>query len=87
VYWAELAEIRDSGIQSISLGNHDLWMEDYFKELNILFIMIIKNLLLEQTFLGGHGDGKGPGDKGYKENEKVFTIRKLNGYIPILAFA
>jgi UDP-2,3-diacylglucosamine hydrolase len=33
----KLAEIRDSGIPIyFFVGNHDLWMEDYFqKELNI----------------------------------------------------
>jgi UDP-2,3-diacylglucosamine hydrolase len=29
----KIAEIRDSGFQSIFfVGNHDLWMEDYFQK-------------------------------------------------------
>jgi UDP-2,3-diacylglucosamine hydrolase len=62
----KLAELRDSGIPIyFFVGNHDLWMEDYFqKELNIPVFMTIKNTFGEKTFLIGHGDGKGPGDLG-----------------------
>jgi UDP-2,3-diacylglucosamine hydrolase len=35
--------------------------------------MTIKNILLEINLLIGHGDGKGPGDMGYKRMKKVFT--------------
>jgi UDP-2,3-diacylglucosamine hydrolase len=35
--------------------------------------MTIKNTLWRETFLIGHGDGKGPGDLGYKRMKKVFT--------------
>ena len=72
----KLAEIRDSGISiHFFVGNHDLWMLDYFEnELNIP----VHHKPLEftsngKTFLIGHGDGLGPGDKGYKRMKKVFT--------------
>ena len=72
----KLAELRDSGIKiHFFVGNHDLWMHDYFeKELNIPVYHKPKEFVLNNKhFLIGHGDGKGPGDKGYKRMKKVFT--------------
>lgn len=72
----KLAELRDSGIQIyFFVGNHDLWMHDYFeKELNIAVYHEPKAFEFNgKKFLVGHGDGKGPGDKGYKRMKKVFT--------------
>lgn len=71
----KLAEIRDSGIPIyFFVGNHDLWMSDYFeKELNIPVYHTTKEFVFNDTkFLIGHGDGLGPGDKGYKRMKKVF---------------
>jgi UDP-2,3-diacylglucosamine hydrolase len=72
----KLAEIRDSGIPIyFFVGNHDLWMSDYFeKELNIPVYRDNQEFTFNnKTFLIGHGDGKGPGDKGYKRMKRVFT--------------
>ena len=72
----KLAEIRDSGIPIyFFVGNHDLWMDDYFeKELNIpVFRRPLEVECAGKTFLIGHGDGLGPGDKGYKRMKKIFT--------------
>jgi UDP-2,3-diacylglucosamine hydrolase len=72
----KLAEIRDSGIPIyFFVGNHDLWMKDYFeKELNIpVFYDNKEFVFFKKKILIGHGDGKGPGDKGYKRMKKVFT--------------
>jgi UDP-2,3-diacylglucosamine hydrolase len=72
----KLAEIRDSGIPIyFFVGNHDLWMHDYFeKELKIPVYYDNKEFTFNgKTFLIGHGDGKGPGDMGYKRMKKVFT--------------
>lgn len=72
----KLAELRDSGIQIyFFVGNHDLWMNDYFEtELNIPVYYKAKEFVLkDKNFLIGHGDGLGPGDKGYKRMKKVFT--------------
>src|SRR4051794_30028274 len=62
----KLAELTDAGIIiHFFVGNHDMWMNDYFRqELNI-------NIYFEpasfefggKKFLIGHGDGLGPGDK------------------------
>jgi|TARA_B100000767_G_scaffold52474_1_gene47930 UDP-2,3-diacylglucosamine hydrolase len=73
----KLAEIRDSGTPIyFFVGNHDLWMNDYFeKELNIpVFHSPQEFLINNKKFLIGHGDGLGPGDKGYKRMKKVFTF-------------
>ncbi len=72
----KLAELSDSGIQiHFFVGNHDLWMDDYFEtELNIPVYHDPKEFIFnEKHFFIGHGDGKGPGDKGYKRMKKVFT--------------
>lgn len=72
----KLAEVRDSGIPIyFFVGNHDLWMDNYFeKELNIpVFHDNQEYTFGNKTFLIGHGDGKGPGDKGYKRMKKLFT--------------
>ena len=72
----KLAEITDAGIPIyFFVGNHDLWMHDYFqKELNIPVYHDNQEFTFNgKTFLIGHGDGKGPGDMGYKRMKKVFT--------------
>ncbi|QXP63667.1 MULTISPECIES: UDP-2,3-diacylglucosamine diphosphatase [unclassified Polaribacter] len=73
----KLAEIKDSGIPIyFFIGNHDLWMNDYFqKELNIPVYNEPQEFLINnKKFLIGHGDGLGPGDHGYKRMKKVFTF-------------
>ena len=72
----KLAELRDSGIPIyFFVGNHDLWMDDYFEtELGILvYRRLLEVECAGKRFLIGHGDGLGPGDKGYKRMKKVFT--------------
>ena len=72
----KLAEISDAGIPIYYfVGNHDLWMNGYFEEeLNIpVFHEPQEFILNDKLFFIGHGDGLGPGDKGYKRMKKVFT--------------
>lgn len=72
----KLAEITDSGIPVYFFtGNHDLWMSGYFeKELNIPVFHSPEIFIIdEKRFFIGHGDGLGPGDKGYKRLKKVFS--------------
>lgn len=72
----KLAELKDSGIPIyFFVGNHDLWMDDYFeKELQVPVYHRPKEFQFnDKIFLVGHGDGLGPGDKGYKRMKKVFT--------------
>lgn len=72
----KLGEIRDSGIPIyFFVGNHDLWMDGYFEEeLDIPVYHRPKDFVFnDKRFFIGHGDGLGPGDKGYKRMKKVFT--------------
>ena len=72
----KLAELTDSGIPVyFFVGNHDLWMNGYFEEeLGIPVYHSPQEFQLnDQHFLIGHGDGLGPGDKGFKRMKKVFT--------------
>lgn len=71
-----LAQMSDEGIQlHIFTGNHDLWMNDYLtKELNAKVCFEPQEFSINnKQFLIGHGDGLGPGDKGYKRLKKIFT--------------
>ena len=79
----KLAELTDAGIEiHLFRGNHDIWAFDYFqKELNIQLHR--KPLITKsrgKTFFLAHGDGLGPGDKGYKVLKKVFEF-KLNQWL------
>lgn len=72
----KLAELSDAGIPIYYfVGNHDLWMNGYFEEeLNIPVYHKPKDFEINgKAFFIGHGDGLGPGDKGYKRMKKVFT--------------
>ena len=72
----KLAELKDAGIPIyFFFFFYDLWMGDYFeKELNIPVYHDNQEFTFNgKSFLIGHGDGKGPGDKGYKRMKKIFT--------------
>jgi UDP-2,3-diacylglucosamine hydrolase len=71
----KLAELSDAGISMhFFVGNHDMWMKNYFqKELNIPVYFNPKEFERNgKKFLIGHGDGLGPGDKGYKFLKRIF---------------
>lgn len=74
----KLAEIADSGIPIyFFVGNHDLWMFGYFEE-ELGIPVYHKPQAFEfngKKLLIGHGDGLGPGDKGYKHMKKIFTSK------------
>lgn len=84
----KLAELSDAGIpMHFFAGNHDMWMRDYFqKELNIPVYFEPKEFDRHgKKFLIGHGDGLGPGDKGYKFLKKIFRnplCKWLFGVLP-----
>ena len=78
-----LAQFVDDGIPvHLFAGNHDLWTFDYLqKEIGIQvhrepMIMTLKD---KKLFLV-HGDGRGPGDRGYKFLKRVFE-GKLNQFL------
>lgn len=72
----QLARMRDNGITiHFFVGNHDLWMQDYFKDELLIPVYHqpqIFELQGKKLFIG-HGDGLGPGDYGYKRMKKVFV--------------
>lgn len=72
----KIAELTDKGIPvHLFTGNHDMWIFDYIpKELGVTLYRepIIRDFFGKQYFIG-HGDGLGPGDKGYKFLKKVFA--------------
>lgn len=72
----KIAELKDSGIEIyFFVGNHDLWMKNYFEEELGIPVYFEKRYydISDKKFLLAHGDGLGPGDKGYKRMKKVFT--------------
>ena len=74
----KLAELIDSGIKvHYFTGNHDMWIFTYFeKELGIQMHKEPITFSFEgKTFMIGHGDGLGPGDKRYKFLKKVFACK------------
>ena len=84
----KLAELSDADIpMHFFVGNHDMWMKDYFqRELNIPIYFEPKEFERNgKRFLIGHGDGLGPGDKGYKFLKKIFrnpVCQWLFGILP-----
>ncbi|MEQ8324180.1 MAG: UDP-2,3-diacylglucosamine diphosphatase [Vicingaceae bacterium] len=72
----KLAELSDSGIAlHLFTGNHDMWIFDYLpKEIGLkLYREPVKREIDGKKFYIGHGDGLGPGDRGYKFIKKVFA--------------
>lgn len=84
----KLAELSDTGIaMHFFVGNHDMWMKGYFqKELNIPVYFEPKEFERNgKKILIGHGDGLGPGDRGYKFIKKIFrnpVCQWLFGVLP-----
>lgn len=84
----KLASITDSGIPiHFFVGNHDMWMKNYLQyELNIPIYFEPGTFLFgNKKFLIGHGDGLGPGDRGYKFIKKIFrnpVCQWLFGILP-----
>lgn len=72
----KIAELTDRGISiHIFTGNHDMWIFDYLpKELGVeLYREPIERSFFGKDYFIGHGDGLGPGDKGYKFLKKIFA--------------
>jgi UDP-2,3-diacylglucosamine hydrolase len=77
-FQGKLAELVDAGIRiEWYVGNHDLWLADYFTdELGIPIHRQPQTYLIAgKRFLVGHGDGLGPGDFTYKRLKKMFESR------------
>ena len=65
----KIAQLSDQGIQfHFFKGNHDMWTRDYFQEeLNMkVYSHPVDVNFHSKKYMIGHGDGLGPGDRGYK---------------------
>ena len=72
----KIAELTDSGIKiHVFTGNHDMWIFDYLpSELGVqIYRKPIVREYFGKSFYIGHGDGLGPGDRGYKLLKKIFS--------------
>jgi UDP-2,3-diacylglucosamine hydrolase len=74
-FLGKIADLTDKGIKvHFFCGNHDMWMFDYLeKEVGIeLHRDDYQVQIGTKKFFIAHGDGLGPGDKGYKFIKKIF---------------
>ncbi len=72
----KMAELADRGTElHFFTGNHDLWTFDYLPtEIGMtLHRSPLRVHFFGKKYLLGHGDGLGPGDKGYKFMKRIFT--------------
>ena len=72
----KLAELNDSGIKlHYFTGNHDMWVFDYLpSEIGLtIYRGVLEKEYNGKQFYIAHGDGLGPGDRGYKFIKKVFA--------------
>ncbi|MFM7645369.1 MAG: UDP-2,3-diacylglucosamine diphosphatase [Sphingomonadales bacterium] len=84
----KLAACSDAGITlHLFVGNHDMWLQDYFKhELGVK--IYFDPITIERNGYRlhiGHGDGLGPGDQGYKRLKRIFRnplCQLLFGWLP-----
>jgi UDP-2,3-diacylglucosamine hydrolase len=79
-FLGKLAEITDLGIPVYYFtGNHDIWVYNYLpREIGLQLIRgNMETNILGKKFYLGHGDGLGPGDRGYKLLKLVFTNKVL----------
>jgi UDP-2,3-diacylglucosamine hydrolase len=68
-FMGKLSELVDSGVKiHFFSGNHDIWAYGYFEEeLNIKILHTpLERAIGGKKFFIAHGDGLGPGDRGYK---------------------
>ena len=77
--FAALQDLMDAGVKVYFFqGNHDIWTYRYFEELGM--VKLTQPYVTEiggKTFCLGHGDGLGPGDRGYKVLRGIFHSRFL----------
>ncbi len=72
----KLVELRDGGLPIFYFtGNHDMWMFGYLED--EFGIPVFREPVVREfnglRFFIGHGDGLGPGDRGYKFIKAVFS--------------
>jgi UDP-2,3-diacylglucosamine hydrolase len=79
-FLGKVAALADHGVRiHVFVGNHDLWMKDYFiDECQAAIYRTLTDFEFRFTSNSvrvciGHGDGIGPGDYGYKVLKQVFV--------------
>lgn len=71
-----LAEMADAGYPiHVFSGNHDLWMHGYLRDELGVYVHHGPRQFSRagKSFYLAHGDGLGPGDRGYKLMKRLFT--------------
>ncbi len=79
-FLGKIAELSDLGVKiHYFTGNHDVWAYSYFKtEFGAtIYHKPVKREINGIKFFIAHGDGLGPGDKGYKFLKWIFRNRVL----------
>ena len=73
-FLSTISNMIDQGIHfHYFIGNHDLWVINYFEELGIkVYDKPQKFKINDKILMIGHGDGLGKGDTGYKILSEVF---------------
>ena len=76
---AALVALMDAGVQVYFFrGNHDIWTYSYFEELGMRRLEQPQVVQIgTEKFCLGHGDGLGPGMRGYKFMRGIFHNRFL----------
>lgn len=75
-FLGKIAEITDSGVKvNMFTGNHDVWLFDYLpKEIGVeVFREPVVREYGGKKFYIAHGDGLGPGQRGFKMLKWLFT--------------
>jgi len=79
-FLGEVACFTDEGIPvHFFTGNHDLWTTDYLEKETGMIIHRepLRTRIGHHRFLIAHGDGLGPGERGYKLMKRIFRSRIL----------
>ncbi len=77
--FSALQRLMDGGVKvSFFPGNHDVWSYRYFEELGMVRLTQPARVQIGgKWFCLGHGDGLGPGNRGYKFLQWIFHNRVL----------
>lgn len=84
--FSALMDLMDGGVEVFFFpGNHDIWCYGYFQSMGIR--VMSQPVVTEfggQVFCLGHGDGLGPGMRGYKLMNAVFKCRPVQWLFSLL---
>lgn len=77
--FSAILDLIDRGVKLYFFeGNHDIWCYGYFESLGMIKLSQPYRMEIDgKRFCIGHGDGLGPGNKGYKLMNRGFRCRFL----------